>query len=109
MTDRPEPDATDDEPLSLSSDSLDSVFSWLEPAQLFCSCTPVCKEWHAAATALHRRHAAAVKRFGPWASEGPVAAWLDQQESAPQAILGGSLTVLSAGSNAPRAGDRRSM
>jgi hypothetical protein len=87
------------EPTTLTEDGLDAVLSWLDPTQLFCQGALVCREWHAAATALHRRRAAASQRYGEWATAGPVSRWLEAHDHAPRAVLSGSLVVLSAGSN----------
>lgn len=84
---------------TLTADSLDAVLSWLDPTQLFCQGALVCREWHATATAPHRRRAAASQRYGEWATAGPVASWLEAHSHAPRAVLSGSLVVLSGGSN----------
>ena len=84
---------------TLTEDGLDAVLSWLDPTQLFCQGALVCREWHAAATAPHRRRAAASQRYGAWATAGPVSRWLEAHGHAPRAVLSGSLVVLSAGSN----------
>ena len=87
------------EPTTLTEDGLDAVLSWLDPTQLFCQGALVCREWHAAATAPHRRRAAASQRYGEWATAGPVSRWLEAHVHAPRAVLSGTLVVLSAGSN----------
>lgn len=83
---------------SLSADDFDAVLSRLQPLDLW-RCVCVCREWRAVASATHLWETVAVRSFGKWALEGPVAKWLEENGPRAAGAPTARLAVLTAGSD----------